>query len=81
LTQGLSWAYPLTARDRAYSDLEILDAGGGNGYATIPFAQNGCEVVVADYSEAMVTDGQKLMSELGAGSRFYTFVFLNWRRK
>ena len=47
------------------SDLKILDAGGGNGYATIPFAQNGCEVVVADYSEAMLTDGQKLMSELG----------------
>ena len=47
------------------SGLKILDAGGGNGYATIPFAQNGCQVVVADYSEAMLTDGQKLMSELG----------------
>jgi len=47
------------------SDLKILDAGGGNGYASIPFAQNGCQVVVADYSEAMLTDGQKLMSELG----------------
>jgi len=31
------------------SGLKILDAGGGNGYATIPFAQNGCQVVVADY--------------------------------
>jgi S-adenosylmethionine-dependent methyltransferase len=47
------------------SGLKILDAGGGNGYASIPFVQNGCQVVVADYSEAMVTDGQKLMSELG----------------
>ena len=47
------------------SGLRILDAGGGNGYAIIPFAQNGCQVVVADYSEAMVNDGQKLMSELG----------------
>jgi len=46
------------------SGLKILDAGGGNGYACIPFAQNGCQVVVADYSEAMVADGQKLMSEL-----------------
>jgi ubiquinone/menaquinone biosynthesis C-methylase UbiE len=47
------------------SGLKILDAGGGNGYASIPFAQNGCRVVVADYSEAMLADGQKLMSELG----------------
>lgn len=45
--------------------LKILDAGGGNGYACIPFAQNGCQVVVADHSEAMLADGQKLMSELG----------------
>ncbi|MCP4525237.1 MAG: methyltransferase domain-containing protein [Aestuariibacter sp.] len=47
------------------SGLKILDAGGGNGYACIPFAQNGCQVVVADYSEAMLIDGQRLMSELG----------------
>jgi S-adenosylmethionine-dependent methyltransferase len=45
--------------------LKILDAGGGNGYPSIPFAQNGCQVVVADYSEAMIADGQKLMSKLG----------------
>jgi S-adenosylmethionine-dependent methyltransferase len=47
------------------SSLKILDAGGGNGYASIPFAENGCQVIVADYSEAMLSDGQKLMSELG----------------
>jgi S-adenosylmethionine-dependent methyltransferase len=47
------------------SGLRILDAGGGNGYPSIPFAQNGCQVVVADYSEAMVSDGRRLMSELG----------------
>jgi S-adenosylmethionine-dependent methyltransferase len=47
------------------SGLKILDAGGGNGYPSIPLAQNGCQVVVADYSEAMITDGQRLMSELG----------------
>jgi S-adenosylmethionine-dependent methyltransferase len=47
------------------SGFKILDAGGGNGYACIPFAQNGCQVVVADYSEEMLTDGQKLMCELG----------------
>ena len=51
------------------SGLRILDVGGGNGYATIPFAQHGCQVLVADYSEAMVTDGQKLMSELGLDKR------------
>ena len=52
-------------RHAGQSGLRILDAGGGNGYACIPFAQNGCQVVVADYSEAMLSDGQKLMSELG----------------
>jgi S-adenosylmethionine-dependent methyltransferase len=45
--------------------LKILDAGGGNGYACIPFAQNGCQVVVADYAEEMLADGQRLMSDLG----------------
>jgi len=50
------------------SGLKILDAGGGNGYVSIPFAQNGCQVVVADYSQAMLTDGQRLMSELGLDS-------------
>lgn len=47
------------------SGLKILDAGGGNGYASIPFAQNGCQVVIADYSKAMIGDGEKLISELG----------------
>jgi S-adenosylmethionine-dependent methyltransferase len=56
-------------RHVSQSGLKILDAGGGNGYATIPFAQNGCQVVVADYSEAMLADGQKLMSELGLDNR------------
>ena len=51
------------------SEFTILDAGGGNGYASIPLAQNGCRVVVADYSEAMVADGQKLVSELGLEER------------
>jgi len=53
--------------------LKILDAGGGNGYASIPFAQNGCQVVIADYSKAMITDGEKLMSELGL-DKSVTFV-------
>ena len=51
------------------SGLKILDAGGGNGYASISFAQHGCDVVVADYSEAMLADGRKLMSELGLDKR------------
>jgi S-adenosylmethionine-dependent methyltransferase len=60
-------------RHVAQSGLKILDAGGGNGYPSIPFAQNGCQVVVADYSEAMVSDGRRLMSELGL-DRSVSFV-------
>ena len=52
-----------------HSVFTILDAGGGNGYASIPFAQDGCRVVVADYSEAMVADGRKLVTELGLDHR------------
>jgi S-adenosylmethionine-dependent methyltransferase len=52
-------------RHAGQSGLTILDAGGGNGYACIPFARTGCRVVVADYSEAMLSDGRKLMSDLG----------------
>jgi S-adenosylmethionine-dependent methyltransferase len=51
------------------SGLKILDAGGGNGYASIPFAREGCQVVVADYAPAMLTDGQELVSELGLDGR------------
>jgi S-adenosylmethionine-dependent methyltransferase len=43
------------------SGLTILDAGGGNGYACVPFARDGCHAVVAD--------GRKLMSELGLEKR------------
>ncbi len=49
------------------SGLKILDAGGGNGYAIVPFVQQGYQVMIADYSEAMLADGQKLISELGLG--------------
>jgi S-adenosylmethionine-dependent methyltransferase len=56
-------------RHVGHSGLKILDAGGGIGYATIPFAQQGCQVVVADYAEAMLADGRKLMSELGLDGR------------
>lgn len=53
--------------------LRILDAGGGNGFGTVPFAQNGNQVVVADYSEGMVADGQKMVAELGL-EKNYSFV-------
>lgn len=53
--------------------LKVLDAGGGNGYASIPFAQKGCQVVIADYSKAMIADGEKRMSELSLDQRV-TFV-------
>src|SRR5574341_1204016 len=53
--------------------LRILDAGGGNGIGTVPFAQRGNQVVVADYSEVMVADGQRLVAELGL-EKNYSFV-------
>lgn len=51
------------------SGLKILDAGGGNGYASLPFARNGCSVVVADYSPQMIAFGREMCSELGLGDR------------
>lgn len=55
------------------SGLKVLDAGGGNGYASMPFAKNGCQVVIADYSKAMLADGERRASELGLNKRV-TFV-------
>ena len=55
------------------SGLKILDAGGGNGYASMPFAKNGCQVVIADYSKEMIADGKRRASELGL-DRHVTFV-------
>jgi S-adenosylmethionine-dependent methyltransferase len=53
--------------------LRILDAGGGNGIGTVPFAQNRSQVVVADYSEVMVADGRRLVADLGL-EKNYSFV-------
>jgi 2-polyprenyl-3-methyl-5-hydroxy-6-metoxy-1,4-benzoquinol methylase len=39
----------------------------------VPFARNGNQVVVADYSEAMVADGQRLVTELRL-EKNYSFV-------
>jgi len=47
--------------------LRVLDVGGGNGLDSIPFAQRGHMVTIADYSaemlvEAVVVEGRMVQS-------------------
>jgi S-adenosylmethionine-dependent methyltransferase len=39
--------------------MRVLDAGGGNGLDAIPFAQQGHQVDIVDYSQAMLADLQE----------------------
>ena len=39
--------------------LRILDAGGGNGHDSLPFASEGHHVTIVDYADAMLGDAKK----------------------
>jgi S-adenosylmethionine-dependent methyltransferase len=45
--------------------LRILDAGGGNGFDSLPFALQGHQVDLVDYSAAMLDDARKRIMEAG----------------
>lgn len=45
--------------------LRILDAGGGNGIESIPFAKQGHQVDLVDYAAEMLGDARKAIEEQG----------------
>jgi S-adenosylmethionine-dependent methyltransferase len=45
--------------------LHILDAGGGNGYDSLPLAQLGHQIDIVDYSREMIMDGTSVFAESG----------------
>jgi S-adenosylmethionine-dependent methyltransferase len=47
----------------------ILDAGGGNGLDSIPFAARGHHVEILDYSKAMLADAERRAAAAGAEGR------------
>ncbi len=49
--------------------LRILDAGGGNGVESIPFAEQGHQVDLVDYSAEMLGDAQRIVEEKGVQGR------------
>ena len=47
----------------------VLDAGGGNGLDSIPFAARGHRVEIIDYSKAMLADAERQAAAAGAADR------------
>lgn len=52
--------------------MRILDAGGGNGLDSIPFATRGHFVDIVDYSREMLADAQQQALQVGAQERVAT---------
>ncbi len=55
------------AKHLGQDQMRILDAGGGNGLASIPFAKQGHTVDIVDYSQAMLADVQNRMLQENIG--------------
>ncbi len=49
--------------------LHFLDAGGGTGLEAIPFAEQGHEVVLLDYSAEMLAEARRIAEAKGVGKR------------
>lgn len=49
--------------------LRILDAGGGNGVDALPLAEQGHDVEIVDYSEAMLLDARERATAAGVQER------------
>ncbi len=52
----------------------VLDAGGGNGFESIPLAQQGHRVEIVDYSKAMPADAERQIEAAGVREQ----VTLHW---
>src|SRR5258708_6160996 len=57
------------ARHLGQGELNILDAGGGNGLDSIPFAAQGHRVEILDYSKEMLADAGRQAAAAGAEDR------------
>lgn len=54
--------------------LTILDAGGGNGVDSIPYAAEGHRVTIVDYSSEMLADAQRQAMAVQAQDRVVTHL-------
>lgn len=54
--------------------LTILDAGGGNGVDSIPFAAEGHKVTIVDFSSEMLADAQQKARDVQAHDRVTTHL-------
>ena len=53
----------------ATKPLRILDAGGGNGVESLPFADHGHQVELVDYAQEMLNDARQEVDRLGVQDR------------
>lgn len=67
-----SLAHHTLLRHLAAPALQILDIGGGNGLDSLPFAELGHSVTIADYSVAMLTAAQQAAAERNIAERVQT---------
>lgn len=51
--------------------LRILDAGGGNGVDSVPLAEQGHAVTIADYSQEMLEDARQRVAAAGVQERVH----------
>lgn len=62
------------AKHLGQDQMRILDAGGGNGLDTIPFAARGHFVDIVDYSQAMLADARNQAKQVNAQERVATHL-------
>jgi S-adenosylmethionine-dependent methyltransferase len=52
----------------------ILDAGGGNGFDSLPFAVDGSTVTLVDYAQEMLRDAEHNASQADVQDRVHTYL-------
>lgn len=62
------------AKHLGQNKMRILDAGGGNGLDSIPFAKQGHDVDIVDYSQAMLADVQNRTRQENPGGHITTHL-------
>lgn len=62
------------AKHLGQNPMRILDVGGGNGLDSIPFAKQGHDVKIVDYSQEMLTDVQYRIVQENIGNQVTTHL-------